>query len=874
MKHINFKKVLPHIIAVAVFLLVTVILCKPALDSDVVMQQGDITAVQSMRHQSDLVYQQTGNYPLWCVSMFSGMPMYQIAGAGSGWSPMGFINNLFQLWLPKPLNFFFLSCICFYFLCMCIRIRPYVAILGSLAFAFSTYTPIIIAAGHDTKVLSLAYAPALIGSIILLYDKKYIPGFILTALFAALHLANHPQINYYTFIIICFITLFYTIRWIKAKEFKTLAKVTSLAIAAALIGLMVDASAIFPVMDYTKYSKRGGQLVMDSTNNTTATSNNKTTGLSKDYAFQWSYGRAESFSLLFPGVMGYGSFTSERDGDYNIFPQLTESSNVSTYLTDKLNVPQDNADNITANLSGSIYWGDKPFTLGSNYLGAVICFLFILGMFFLDNKHKWWILSASIFGIILAMGKNLPGINYFLFDHLPFYNKFRTVEMALVIPQILFPIMAVLVVEKITEGNYVFVETMKQFKWSIIATAIVFCIAGIFYFSLDYSKENKERTAAVNAAFETQDATLNNRLEAINEKYEPETDNRLYEDFLYQSKGDTKIARDILHALRKDRQAFFGSDILRALLFIALAIGLIALFFYKKINAAILLIGLPLLTLIDLLPMDMHYINDKSFDDADKYNTVSFSESDADKAILQDKDPDYRIFDLTSSNPFEDSKPSYFHNSIGGYHPAKLSIYDDLITYQLSGRPNPAVLNMLNTKYLIERSTDGKTSVAVHNPNALGNCWFVKGVKYVSGPAAEMRALTDFNPADTAVIDTSYNTIVGNFSPADSLASIKESNFTNDDIKYQSSSKATNLAVFSEIFYKDWKAYIDGKPVPIAKANYVLRALPIPAGDHIIEFKFEPVIFNISSLVSELFSCLLTALLLAYGFYLYRNTKK
>jgi Bacterial membrane protein YfhO len=749
-----------------------------------------------------------------------------------------------------------------------------VGIFASLAFAYATYNPILVVAGHDTKLLAMAYAPALIGSILLLFDKKYISGFVFTALFATLHLyQNHQQISYYLLLIIGIMTVFFFIKWIKEKELLHATKAIGFAMFGAIIGVMINAIILFPVYDFAKDSKRGGQLVMDSKTDNKSNDRvekNKTKGLSRDYAFQWSNEKMESFTLMFPGIAGYGSYFSQRDGEYNIFPKLSETSHVSTYLAEKLNLPEDQINNFTGNLSGRIYWGGKPFTSGPAYLGAIVCFLFVLGMFLLDGKHKWWILTASILGIILAMGKYFPAINNFLFDYLPLYNKFRTPEMALVIPQILFPMLAVMGIDKLIDIDKTI--AIKKLKQTAIAMAAIFAIAGAMYFSFDYSKENKQRTAAINTAFSVQDSTLSAKMQQINEQYEAETDNRLYEELLYQSKGDSQIAKGVLSGLRKDRQAFLGGDILRALLFVLLGLGLTGLFAYKKINSSILIIGLSLLVVLDLLPFGMHYINEKSFETEDKYKANEFSATDADQIIMKDVDPNYRVFDLTGGDPFQDAKPSYFHKSIGGYHPAKLGIYDDLATHQLSGQPNPAVLNMLNAKYIIQKTQDGKT-MAMPNMESLGNCWFVKGVKYVDGPVNEMKALNNFNPKDTAVIDNSFKSIIGAFMPADSSASIKQVAFDNMEIKYESNSNAANLAVFSEIFYKDWNAYIDGKKVPIAKANYVLRALVIPSGKHTIDFKFEPTIFNTSYKISLVSAWLLFAILLWFAYYTFKSSK-
>jgi hypothetical protein len=870
MQRISFKPFIPHLVAVGVFLLVSVIFCKPALESGVVMQQSDVTAVQSMKHQSEVYFEKKGVYPLWITSMFSGMPAYNIIFSGPT-SPFQYINQAFQLWLPKPLNFFFLSCICFYIFCLCIRVKPYAGIFASLAFAYATYNPILAAAGHDTKLLALAYAPALLGSILLLFDKKYIAGFVLTALFANLHLMqNHQQISYYLLLVIAIMSIFFLVRWAREKELLHGAKAISLALAAGILGVMINAIILFPVYDFAKYSKRGGQLILKDRTGKDApkTSDSKTTGLSRDYAFQWSNDKTESLSILFPSVNGYGFHYGQRDGEFDMFPQLDENSHVATYLTEKLNMPEAQTSELLGNFSQKIYWGGKPFTTGPAYLGAVICALVILGMFILDGKHKWWMFTASIFGLLLGMGKNFPGLNDFLFDHLPLYNKFRTPEMALVIPQLLFPALAVMTVNRMLEGS---TALMPKFKWGAITTGIVFLLAAVLYFSFDYAKENKQRTLAFTNAMAAKDSTTQGKLDSINEKYEALSDNRTYEEILYQTKGDAQLAKGILNSLREDRKAIFGKDILRGLLFSLITLGLVWLFLSGKMKASLLISGLSVLVLADLLPLGMHYVNEKSFDAEEKYQANQFSPTAADNSILADKDPNYRVFDISGGDPFQDSKPSYFHKSIGGYHPAKIGIYDDLATYQLSGRFNPAVLNMLNTKYLIQKSSDGKNTVAIPNPDALGNCWFVKGVKYVNGPAEEMTALDNFSPKDTAVADKSFTGAIGNFQPADSNARIRQTAFDNEAISYQSENSNPGLALFSEVFYKDWNAYVDGKQVPVAKVNYVLRGINVPAGSHKIDFKFEPAVYRLSYRISLISMWLLMALL---GWFLFHSYRK
>ena len=873
MAKFDFKKLIPHAVAVGIFLLVTIIFCKPALESGVVLKQSDISSWQAMSHQSMEYKAAKGHFPLWVSTMFSGMPAYQIAIEGA-WSPLAIIDKAFQLWLPKPLNFFFLACISFYFLCMCLRVKPYAAIIGAIGFAFCTYSPIIITAGHDTKMLTLAYSPALIGAAILLFNKKYFAGFALTALFTALEVGSgHQQVSYYVFLIMAIMTIFFIAQAVKLKDSKDLIKSLGLLVAAGLLGLAVNAITLLPTYDYAKYSKRGGQLKMDETNKANdKVVDGKTTGLSKEYAFQWSYGRAETMSLMFPGVKGYGSYYAQRDGENYLFPQLKDDANVVNYMTGLF--PQAPADQIAQQMSQSLYWGDQPFTNGPVYLGAIICFLFLFGMFYLDGKHKWWIFTASLLGILLALGSNFDGFNTFMFNNLPLYNKFRVPTIALVIPQILFPIIAVLTLDKLI-NNFNAEEAWQKFKLGSMATGVAFLIGFAFYATSDFGNENRERTSAFNKLLQSKDADFKNKYGLLNEQYKGQRDNQVYENWIFQlqqSPDAEKTARGILTELKKDRGAMMLKDLIRSLIFVLVAAGLIALYIKKKLSYTIMLAGVTIAATIDLLAVGTHYLNAKSFDNKENYDAVEFPMTNADRTILADKDPNYRVFNASVGSPFEEAKTSYYHKSIGGYHAAKLGIYDDLSTYQMNGRPNPGVLNMLNAKWII--TGEGDKIQAIQNPEALGNAWFIKAVTFVKGPVAEMKGLTNLNTRDSAVVDESFKPLVTAFTPADSAANIRMTAYDNDAISYESNSSSNNLAVFSEIYYKDWKAYLDGKEVPFLKANYVLRAMVIPAGKHIVEFKFEPSIFFMSKTISAVASWLLFVLLIATLFFEWKRTNK
>lgn len=771
-----------------------------------------------------------------------------------------------------------------YFLLLVLKCRPWTAIIGALAFAFCSYTPIALTAGHDTKMFTLAYIPATLAAMILIFDKKYLWGFTLTALFTAMQIGmKHQQVNYYFFIIAAIMSVAYLISFIKQKQLAHAGKAFSLLIVAAVIGLGFNLLNIWLNVDYTKSSKRGGMLVMDKSTagNDKITKDSKTTGLQKDYAFQWSYGKMESLSLMFPGVMGYGSHYAERDGEQEIFPQLSNTSNLykqsvktlTKVISQRNNVPEaqaeaqaeSQAENFIMNFSQRIYWGDQPFTVGPVYLGAIICFLGILGLFLLDGKHKWWLLTATVLGILMALGKNLPGFNYFLFDYLPLYNKFRVPTLTLVIPQVTVPILAALTLDHIItyQKND---DTWKKLKLGLGATAFVFVFAAGVYFTDSFSAENKGRTKAINEMLQSKAAPqeLQVKYNEINnnKSYTPLVDNSILEEQVFRTGLDEADAKNIITALRKDRAAFFGKDILISLVYVLIAAAFIILYLKNKLKSSILIAGVTLAAFIELISFDVKYLNDKNFTSKADLESSEFPISKADQQILQDKDPNYRVYDMTKGDPFQESKSSYHHKTIGGYSPAKLGIYDDLITYQLSGTPNPGVINMLNTKYIIQPGQKQGEEVAIPNPGALGNCWLVKGVTYVNGAAAEMKALDNFNPKDTAVIDKMYQAKIVNFSTPDSTSYIKQTAFDNDAVQYESNTTAPQLAVFSEIFYKDWNAYIAGKKTDILKANYVLRALMLPAGKHSIEFKLEPQAYINGARISKFFIWFLIALLI------------
>jgi hypothetical protein len=795
----DFKKFLPHIIAVAVFLIVAVIFCKPAIEGKVVFQH-DLQGWRGMVQQSVEFKEKYGHYPLWTNSLFSGMPAFQIAMEGTHKLSMGYLEQVISLGLPQPINFFFVACICFYLLCIVLRINPWVAILGALAYAYSTYDPVIIMVGHVTKMAAMGYAPAVLASFLLILQKKYWTGTALLILFSFFMISqNHVQIVYYTLLIALAIAITYAIKAFKEKETLHLIKSGALAIFAGVVGLGASAITLVPTAEFAKETMRGGRSELTDTSN----AGNKTKGgLDKDYAFNWSYGIDETLTLLVPGIFG-GSSGGE----------LTEKSAVAKTLAEQ-GIPEENAVQVARQLP--TYWGPQPNTSGPVYLGAIICFLFILGLVYLDTWHKWWIAAITVFAIMLAWGANFKALNYFLFDYMPMYNKFRAPTMALVIPQLTASLMAALVLNKFIFGGDAKELLFKKLKLSVYITAGILAMTTLLYFSFSYSGPNDTRI---------KENFANNMLSSAQGQATPQVQAQANE-----------FGQSIVRALADDRKGMFGGDLLRSILFIAAAIVVLGLFAKNKISQTIAVVVLIALTLFDLLPVGKRYLNEDNF--VEKTNLEeAFAMTDADRMIKQDPDKNFRIFN--TDDPFNNAAPSYHHNSVGGYNPAKLAIYQDLIEHQLS-KGNMRVFDMLNTKYFVVQNPQTGAPVAQANPTAMGNCWLVKGVRFVNNADEEMNALDNFNPRDTAVIDKRYQPKV-KLPQYDSSATIRLIENLNDNIKYEFNGAAGQFAVFSEIYYdKGWNAYIDGKKTDYVRVNYVLRGMSIPAGKHAIEFRFEP----------------------------------
>lgn len=836
MKNPNFKKILPHLIAIVIFLVVAVIYCKPALEGEVV-HQIDTQGWRGMAQQSFEYKDKYGHYPLWTNSMFSGMPAYQIALDPRTKISLTYLSSIITLGLPAPISFFFLACICFYFFCVVAGANPWVSILGGLAYAYSTFDPIIIAVGHNTQMISIGYAPAVLAGLLLLFKRKYLVGFTITAVFSFLLIEqNHVQIVYYTLIIAIIMFIAFLIHSYREKQLAAALKTAVLGLGAAIIGLACCAVSMMPTYQYAKESMRGGKSEL-----TSDIKGNKTKGgLDKDYAFRYSLGFGETFTFIVPGLYGGSNGGDEFSTSSNFVQKFSE-----------LGVPEDQALQYE---DGYAYWGDQPGTSGPVYFGAIICFLFILGIVYIKSWHKWWLIAASVVGVLLAYGSNLKGLNYFLFDYLPFYSKFRAPTMALVIPQLCFPFLGVLALSKFISPETDKEESWKKLKLASIITGIILILLAGFYMTASFSGPN--------------DKTLRDNIKQ-NMMHVPagqQAPPQLEQQAEMTSRG-------IISALQSDRKDLMGSDLLRSFILIAIAVFLMGLYNRKKLSSGIVIGGLIVLTGFDLLGVAMRYLNKGKFVEPEDFE-AAFIPTQADIQISKDPDhANFRVFN-TTVDAFNDATTSYHHNSIGGYHPAKLDLYNDIITRQLS-KGNMKVFDMLNTKYFIVPDPQTGKPVAQLNPGAFGNCWLVKGIKFVENADQEMAALDNTDLKDTAVVENKYKGQVKTLPHYDSVAKISLVNNINDTINYTFTAPTPQFAVFSEVYYpKGWNAYIDGNKADYVRTDYVLRGMFIPAGNHNIQFRFEPESFYTGRMVTIIANILVALLIIATIIYYAMKKKK
>ena len=816
------KKALPHLIALAVFWIVSVAFNKTALEGKV-LRQSDVQGFTGMARQSVEFREKYGHYPLWSESMFGGMPGYNIAFEGTSPVNIGYLNHLFYVG-PTPIYFFFIACVCFYILTQVFGLSLLISLLGSIAYAFATFNPILVAVGHNTELIAIGYLPAVVAGALLILRGKYLGGTALMTVFFGLEVSTqHLQIVYYTGIIIGILAIVYLITNRKLVKLKHVLISYALIGFSLLIGLLSYAYTLMPTKEVASETMRGGKSQLTPTD----TKNKTQGGLNKDYAFSWSYGISETLTLFVPGMQGGGSAGKMITSDSKFADRLSEAG-----------LPEENALEM---VNSSAYWGEQPFTAGPVYLGAVICFLFILGMVYVKSWHKWWILSICIAGVVMAWGRHFASVNYFLFDYLPLYSKFRAPSMALVMPQLGFALLAGLGLQEFISSTDTKEAGTRKFRNTLYISGGLALISIIILFMSDFKATGDVRMKEQYSSNITQQM-------ARGKQPTPEM----------QQQAEQTV-NGWMSSLREDRRAIFQGDLIRSILLVALAAGLCWFYFRGKIKPVVLLSSLLVLSSFDILTEGKKYLSEDNYVDPETIE-ASFTMTDADRQIKADPEKNFRVLDMSSGDPFQSAHASYFHNSVGGYHPAKLALYNDLIEHQLT-KGNQMVYNMLNTKYIIQRGQDGK-DVARPNPGAFGSCWLVSDIHFVNNADQEMAALDSINVRDTAIVENIYKDKIP-FTPVkDSSASISLIENLNDKISYRFKSKSNQFAVFSEIYYdKGWNAFIDGKPAPYCKVDYVLRGMAVPAGDHTIEFRFEPQSYIMGNRLS-VWASLITYLLL------------
>ena len=815
---------LPYIVGVVLFLFLSLSYFYPQIEGKKLVQHDKKTWLGGA-NEIRQYEKNTGEHSFWTNSMFGGMPSYLV----TNYNPSNVTKYLYEIidlgHKMRPASFVFMLLFGFFIALLLFGVDPWLSIVGAVAFGFSTYFFIIIEAGHITKVAALAFTAPIVAGIYHTYRKDILKGTLVTTVFLALQLlVNHLQITYYTLIIVLVYLVFELIYTYKNKTYKKFLKASVFLLTGALIAVSTNFSQIITTYDYGKDSIRGKSELTDN-------QHNKTSGLDKDYATAWSYGKLETFDLLIPDLMG-GASTGSLDKESNTYKQLK-----------KLGAP--NADNIIKNMP--LYWGPQPFTSGPVYIGALVIFLFVLGMFIVKGNIKWWLFTATLLSILLAWGKNFNFLTDLFLDYFPMYNKFRTVSMILVIAEFTIPLLGILALKNIIEKKTEKKEILNALKWSLVilgGVILILLIPGI----LSFKSSN---------------------------------DAQMFKNW----------PQELVSALEKDRASLFRSDAFRSLIFILIGAGAIWAYVSEKIKKEWLMLIIGLAVFVDLAFVDSRYLNSEDFVSARK-EKQPFKKTEADKFILKDKDPDFRVLNLTVS-PFNDASTSYFHKSVGGYHGAKLRRYQDLIDRVLKNEisyliqtlqqkdlseqdvmlalSNLNAVNMLNTKYII---VDPNTFPILNNFR-LGNAWFVSYIKSVKNADEEINAVAEnFNPKLTAVVAEKFKDNFFKFHK-DSSATIKLTKYKPNYLSYESKTESNQLAVFSEIYYaKGWKSYIDGKPAPHFRADYVLRAMKIPARVHKIEFKFEPDIWKTGNTISIIGSIFFVLFILGGIFFTVKKKKK
>jgi len=806
-----------HFIVIGLFIAICLIYFNPAFLGKS-LGQNDVTRAQSTQTEIN-AYKQLGETILWTNQIHGGMPTFQI------WAP--YPNNL-TTWIvsginhsfPQPVGTVLLLLVGSYFLFLVLRLNPWLAATAAIGFTFSSYNIILLTAGHANQVFAIAFFAPVIAGILLIFKKKYLLGTALTSLFIALEIrANHVQMTYYLMIVILILVAFEGYHAVKAKETKVFLRSITYAGIATFLAITVNASSLWSTYEYGEETIRGHS-------NLTQKSTKPGTGLPKDYAYQWSQGVAECFTFLIPNIYGGGS-RGQAGGASEVVKTLT-------------GLGADKGQAISLAESLPLYWGNKPFTEGPIYFGAVICFLFVLALLIVKDRFKWWLITAFLLTAFLSFGKNWPYISDLFFDYFPLYNKFRAVESILAVTALCFIMLAALAM------NEVINETNRGKLWGKVKIAFYIsagvCLVIAFIPDLFLS-------------FKASD----------------------HQNFITQLgeglKIDNATANAIGNALVLDRKAAAQSDAVRSLIFITLGFSLLWAFLKSKLGTFWVSIGLLTLVLIDMWSIDKRYLNFETFTAREDVGTPQLR--DVDKFILKDKDPNYKVIDINQSI-LSDATTPYFHKSFGGYSAVRLKRFDELVEVQFKDSINHNILGMLNTKYVISRNQSSPQLTVSLNPSACGHAWFVNNIKIVQNADQEMEAIGQLSPKKELVVHQEFIEQFKNIQSSEKSGDvINLVRYSPDHMIYQSESSKDNIAVFSEIYYpKGWKMFIDGIEKPYFRANYILRAAKVPAGRHKVEFIFHPNSYYTGEKISLAGSFLLVILLAGVAFQEFKIRRK
>jgi len=812
-----------HLAIIGFFIIICFVYFSPVLQGKAPVQ-GDVLGAKATATEIMHYKDKDGKGPLWTNQIFGGMPAYQI-WVQHPYNGATYVISLVKTIFPDPVDSVLLYLVGAYFLFIVLRINPWLAAAGAIAFAFTSYNFIIIAAGHSNKALAIGFCAPIIAGVILTLRGKYWIGASLTALFLALEIrSNHIQMTYYLMIALLIFIGIEVYHAVKTKKMAELSKALGFLAVGMVIAFMVNTGKLWTTYEYGKESNRGKS-------NLTTDAAEEKNGLSKEYAYGWSQGIGESFTFLIPDL--YGGATSI---DALVKP---ESHTYKALQGITGGDPTQAIGQLAGQIGLQQYWGEKPGTSGPYYFGAIICFLFVFGLLIVKSRWKWWILGTTILFMLLSFGKNFPMISDLFFEYFPLYNKFRAVESILALVGLMVPILAVLAIKEAQEGSYDQKTLVKKLTIAGGITGGFTLIVAIMPTALfSFTTANHQQMVQV----------LTQMLQ-----------------------NNAGVAQSIANALIADRADIARADAIRSFLFIAVGYALVWALITKKINMQLAFILLGFAIMIDMWQVDRRYLNNNNFASKTDLNN-HFQQREVDTFISSDKDPNFRVMDLTI-NTFSDASTSAFHKTIGGYHAAKLKRYQELIDNQLTKSINQDVLDMLNTKYIITQDPKTGSYQMKNNATAAGNVWIVPSVQFVKDADEEMKAISSFDPKKEAIVDIQYKDLISSKNVgADPSASIKLDSYNPDHLVYSYTAPRDIIAVFSEIYYdKGWNMYVDGVKKPYFRADYVLRAAQLEAGNHKVEFKFEPVSYYLGEKISLAGSILLVA---GLGFAFYDDRKK